>query len=116
MRAFEWFQLGAVIFFAVTYAIIYAKGRKAAEWRGYDQGYEAAKQLFISDAKEFYRDHQRYEYLRLLNVPEFQALFKRALGEERFDDIVDACLAGCTPGCRDDGHPGCAYCMEVPGA
>ena len=60
---------------------------------------------------DFYQDHLRYEYLRRLNVPQFQSIFKRALGPERFDDIIDACIAGCTPQCREDDFPGCAICM-----
>lgn len=34
----------------------------------------------------------RYEYLRRLNVPQFQDLFVRCLKGERFDDMVDAAI------------------------
>ncbi len=50
-------------------------------------------ELCREDASRFYQDHLRYEYLRRLNVPQFQALFMQALKSgERFDDLVDAAL------------------------
>jgi hypothetical protein len=68
--------------------------------------------LKASQREDSLRDHQRYEYLRRLNVPQFKAIFERALKGEAFDDVIDACLAGCTPGCRNDDYPGCGICMS----
>lgn len=69
-------------------------------------------ELCREDAGRFYQDHLRYEYVRRLNVHQFKSIFLRCLGPERFDDVIDACLAGCTPQCREDEHPGCAHCMS----
>lgn len=69
--------------------------------------------LCREDARLFYRDHRRYEYLRRLSVPQFRFIYLRALNGEKFDDVIDACLAGCKPECRNDNHPGCAICIPV---
>lgn len=59
-----------------------------------------------------HKSEVRYEYVRRLNVPQFAAIFKRCIKGERFDDVIDACIAGCRPGCREDDYPGCGYCMS----
>ena len=69
-------------------------------------------ELCREDAAQFYRDHRRYEYLRCLNVMEFKAIFERCLKGERFDDVIDACIRGCPPGCRVGAYPGCVHCMS----
>lgn len=65
----------------------------------------------VDDVEEFHQEHLRYEFLRTLNVQQFRAIFARALKQERFDDIIDACIAGCTPECREGQYPGCGVCM-----
>lgn len=68
--------------------------------------------LCREDARRFYRDHLRFEYLRTLNVRQFAAIFERCLKDERFDDVIDACLRGCPPECRMGRFPGCGHCMS----
>lgn len=47
---------------------------------------------------ELYRAERRYEYVRRLSVPAFARIFKRCLKGERFDDVIDQCIADQTPG------------------